>query len=77
MKLPVDGEIDRLPLSVVAPLQAPLAVHDAVRVDDQVKVELAPSVMVAGDNEMLMAGAFTTKVTDRLAEPPAPVQVRV
>ncbi|HUR41394.1 MAG TPA: hypothetical protein VM240_09535 [Verrucomicrobiae bacterium] len=77
MKLPVEGDTCRLPLSAMVPLHAPLAVHAVVRVDDQVSVELPPSVIVAGVSEMLTAGALTISVAERLVVVPKPLQVSV
>ena len=44
------------PLVVCAPLQAPLAVHEVAFVEDQVKVELCPTVIVVGAALMLIVG---------------------
>jgi hypothetical protein len=69
-----------VPLVDCAPLHAPLAVHAAAFVDDQVRVALAPSVIVAGFTEIVTvgaAGAPTATVADALALPPFPVQLSV
>ena len=73
-----EGVTDSLPLVDSAPDQLPLAVHDVALVDDQVSVELAPSVIDVGSKEMLTvgaAGAFTVRVAELLPVPPAPVQL--
>jgi hypothetical protein len=74
------GVSDLVPLVDCDPLQSPLAVHAVALVEDQVRVALPPSVMVAGATEISAvgaAGAVTVNVADCLALPPAPVQVRV
>jgi hypothetical protein len=76
----VSGPTFWLPLTGFAPDHAPLAVHEVALLDDQFKVEepfmftvvgLALSVTVGS------GGGATDTVTERLALPPAPVQVRM
>jgi hypothetical protein len=75
-----EGVTDSLPLVDSEPDQLPLAVQDVVLVEDQVSVELAPSVIDVGLKEMLTVGAagvFTVRLAELLPVPPAPVQVKV
>ena len=66
------------PLSGVAPLQASEAVHVVALVDAQERVADAPPETVVGFavNDSVGGGATVT-LTELLALPPAPVQVKV
>jgi hypothetical protein len=44
------------PLVPSLPLHAPLAAHDVAPVEDQVRVELEPSVTLVGSTEMVTEG---------------------
>jgi hypothetical protein len=71
-----------LPEVALVPVKAldPEAVHEVALADDQVSVLLEPLVIEAGLALRLTVGAalvVTVTVTERLALPPAPVQVRV
>ena len=68
-----------VPLTALAPDQAPEAVQEVALVDDQVKVEPLPLATVLGfaDSVTVGAGGVTETVTDWVAVPPAPVQVNV
>jgi hypothetical protein len=75
-----EGVTDSLPLVDSEPDQLPLPVHDVALVEDQVSVELAPSVIEVGLNEMLTVGAgagLTVRVAELLPVPPAPVQLKL
>jgi hypothetical protein len=63
----------------LVPDQPPEAAQDVALVEDQLRVELAPSSMLVGlaVSDTLGAGADTVTVADCDAEPPAPVHVRV
>ena len=75
MSAPVDCE----PLRGWLPDQAPEATHEVALVDDQVRFEALPLVMVLGLALRLTVGAgvVTVTVVDCAALPPAPVQVSV
>ena len=75
MRTPVDW----VPLTDLAPAQAPDAEHDVAYLELQLKVELVPLEMVLGAALMLTVGAFdrTETVADCVAVPPGPVQVKV
>jgi len=68
-----------LPLVDCAPLQAPEALQEDALVEDQVSVELLPETTDDGEAAMVTVGAgvVTVMVTDWLAVPPAPVQLKV
>lgn len=67
------------PFSGMAPAQDPEAVHAVALFADQVSVELLPLATVLGLAARLMvgAGAVTETVTDCVALPPVPEQLRV
>lgn len=71
--------MDCEPLTLLAPDQAPDAVHEVACVDDQTREAVPPRVMELGLALRLTVGAavFTDTVADCAALPPAPVQVRV
>jgi hypothetical protein len=75
LRAPVDCE----PLAVLAPDQAPDAVHTEAFVEDQVSVALLPLAMVLGlaASATVGAGGVTDTVIDWVALPPAPAQVSV
>jgi hypothetical protein len=75
VRAPVDCE----PLTALVPDHAPDAVHEVALVADHVNVELAPLAIVLGlaAKVMLGAGAVTVTVTDCVAVPPLPVQLKV
>lgn len=72
-----------LPLVATVPLQAPEAEHEVALLEDQVKVALAPLLILVGLalKETFGAGvdaaAIVVTVTDCSALPPVPVQVKV
>ena len=75
-----EGVCDSLPLVDSGPDQLPLAMHEVALVEDQVSVELEPSVIDAGLKEMLTVGAggvVTISIAELLPVPPAPVQLKV
>lgn len=62
------------------PVHAPLATHDVALSDDHVNTVVAPLVTVVGLADSVTVGAaapLTVTVTDWLADPPSPVQVKV
>jgi hypothetical protein len=71
--------VDCVPLTGLLPDQAPEATHDVAFTAFHLSVELVPLAIVLGVAVMLIVGAvdFTEMVTDWVALPPAPVQVRV
>ena len=75
MSAPVDCE----PFRGWLPDQAPEATHEVALVEDQVRFEALPLVMVLGLALKLTVGAgvVTVTVVDCAALPPAPVQVSV
>ena len=68
-----------MPLTGLAPAQAPDAVQAVASVADHDRVDPLPLVMELGLAEIFTVGAaaFTETVADSEAVPPAPVQVRV
>jgi hypothetical protein len=68
-----------VPFTDWVPPQAPEAVHAVALVEDQVNVELPPLATLVGLalRETLGGVADTVTVADCVAEPPAPVHVRV
>ena len=71
--------MDCVPLTALAPVQAPEALHAVAWVADQFKVALAPLLMALGPTLRLTAGACeaTETIADCVAVPEAPVQVNV
>jgi hypothetical protein len=68
-----------VPLTALAPDQAPDAVQELALVDDQVKVAPLPLATVLGlaAKVTVGAGAVTDTVADCAALPPLPVQLSV
>ena len=72
--------MDDEPLSALAPDQAPEAEHDVALLDDQVKVDAPPLLIVLGLALKLTVAvgfALTVTVADCAALPPGPVQLRL
>lgn len=64
------------------PVHAPLAVHEVTLVVDHIKVVVLPNAIEVGVADKVTVGvcaggACTFTLTDALALPPAPLQVRV
>ncbi len=74
----MSAPVDCVPLSALAPDQAPEPVHEVALLEDQVNVEAAPLLTVLGAAAKLNVGAAATTdtVADCDALPPVPVQVR-
>jgi hypothetical protein len=70
--------VDAVPLVGFEPLQPPLAVQELALVADQVSVELLPEVTALGPALSVTVGAEaeTVTVTDWVALPAGPLQVR-
>ena len=69
-----------LPEVALLPLQAPLAVHDVVLLEDQLRVLMPPLAIDAGLALRLTLGAValvTVTVVDPEALPPVPVQLKL
>ena len=69
-----------LPLVGLLPVQRPDALQLAALLEDQLSVADPPLLMLVGFALKLtvgLAGAETLTVTDRVAPPPAPLQVSV
>jgi hypothetical protein len=77
--LAVRTPVEALPLTGLAPDQAPDAVQLLALVADHVKVELVPLVMLLGAAVSVTTGAgeLTLTVAACAALPPGPVQVSV
>ncbi len=75
----VSGAVLWEPLVASAPLQPPEAVHEVALVDDQLRVEVLPLVIVLGLAVSVTAGAgvVTEMAADCCALPPAPLQESV
>ncbi len=75
----MSAPVDWVPLTALAPDQAPEAVHEVELVDDQLKLALLPLVIALGPTLRLTvgSGALTVTVVDWGALPPGPVQVNV
>jgi hypothetical protein len=73
----VNGPVDSVPLTALAPAHAPEAVQPVALVDDQVSVALAPLATVCGLAPIATVGGGGVTVTsaDCEALPPTPVQV--
>ncbi len=78
MALAVSAPVDCEPLTALVPDHAPDAVHEVALMADQVSMELAPLATVLGlaAKVIVGAGAVTVTVTDCVAVPPLPVQVK-
>jgi len=77
--LAVKAPVDWVPLTDLAPDQAPEAVHEVALVDDQDREAAVPRMIELGfaDKATVGAGALTETTADCMALPPAPVQVRM
>jgi hypothetical protein len=78
--LPVTAPVDCDPEILLAPDQAPEAVQEVALLDDQVRVDALPLLIVLGLALRLTVGegfALTATVADCAALPPLPVQVSV
>ncbi len=77
------GDTARVPLVALLPVQPAEAVHDVALVEDQVRVELPPEMMLLGLADKLTVGtgvvaAVTVKVALAGEDvPPTPVQASV
>ena len=77
MLLAVSAPVDWLPDVARAPDHAPEATQEAASVDDQVRMEEPPLVTIVGFAASDTVGTGTTAtVTEVLALPPEPPQVR-
>jgi len=78
--LPVTAPVDCDPEILFAPDQAPEAVQEVALLDDQVRVDALPLLIVLGLALRLTVGegfALTATVVDCAALPPLPAQVSV
>jgi hypothetical protein len=75
----VSAPVDWVPLTALAPDQAPEAAHEVAFVDDHVSVALLPLLIALGPTLSVTVGAtaLTETVADCAALPPVPVQVSV
>ena len=75
----VSAPVDCVPVTALAPDQAPEAVHEVAFVADQVSVALPPLFRALGPTLSVTVGAdaVTETVADCAALPPVPVHVRV
>jgi hypothetical protein len=76
VSVPVDCD----PVSALAPVQAPEAVHEVALLDAHVSVDALPRLTVLGlalKLTVTVGFALTVTVAVWAAVPPAPVQVRV
>jgi hypothetical protein len=72
--------VAQVPLVAIGPCQPPLATQSVAPVVFHVSVEFDRLLIVVGEADRVMVGAgwwVTTTCRDCVAEPPAPVQVRV
>jgi len=71
--------VDCVPATGLAPDHAPEAAHEVAFFADHVSVALLPLLMALGPtlNVTVGADALTETVTDCVALPPLPVQVRL
>jgi hypothetical protein len=72
--------VDWVPVSALVPDQAPEAVHEVALLEDHVRVEEPPRLIVLGLATRLTVAdgfALTVTVADCAALPPDPVQVSV
>ena len=78
MPLEVSEPVDSPPEVALSPDQAPEAVQELAFVEDQVRVEASPLGTDGGiaASDTVAIGGNTITVTDALALPPGPVQVR-
>ena len=81
MLVAASAPVDWLPLVVLLPVHAPLAVHELALVLDQLSVLLPPELMLAGVAVKLTVGSGATAVTVMAAVcdavPPLPLHVSV
>lgn len=74
----VSAPLTAVPLTARAPDHPPLAVQAVVLVDDHVNVTVLPERTVEGDALKVTVGSGKTlTVADCVADPPAPVQLKV
>jgi hypothetical protein len=75
----VSAPVDCVPLTALAPDQAPEATHEVAFVADHVRVALPPLFIALGPTLSVTVGAdaLTETVADCAALPPVPVHVRV
>ena len=75
----VSTPVDCVPVAALAPDHAPEARHEVALVADHVSVALLPLFMALGPTLSVTVGAdaLTETVTDCVALPPLPVQVRL
>ena len=80
MVLPLSAPVDCDPEVLLAPDQAPEAVHEVALLDDQVNVDALPRSTVLGlalKLTVTVGFALTVTVAVWAAVPPAPLQVSV
>ena len=79
MEALVSAPVDCVPVTALAPDQAPEATHEVAFVDDHVSIALLPLVIALGPTLSVTVGAaaLTETVADCAALPPLPVQVSV
>ena len=78
--MPVTAPVDCDAEILLAPDQAPEAVHEVALLEDQVRVDALPLLIVLGLALRLTVGegfALTATVVDCAALPPLPAQVSV
>jgi hypothetical protein len=75
----VSAPVDCVPATALVPDHAPEATHEVAFVADHVTVALLPLFMALGPTLSATVGAdaLTETVTDCVALPPLPVQVRL
>ena len=75
----VSAPVDCVPATALVPDHAPEATHEVAFVADHVSVALLPLLMALGPTLSVTVGAdaLTETVTDCVALPPLPVQVRL
>lgn len=75
----VSAPVDCEPVTVLAPAQAPDAVHVVAFAEDHVNVALPPLATVLGPtlNCTVGVGDLTDTVVAWVAEPPGPVHVKL
>jgi hypothetical protein len=75
----VSADVVALPAVPCVPLQPPEALHEVAFVDDHVRAEVAPLLIVLGLAAKVTVGAGLVTVTIATCEtlPPDPVQLRL
>jgi hypothetical protein len=76
----LEGDTATEPLVARVPVQPPEALQAVAFLDDQLRVELPPELIVTGVAVNVTIGipdAWTVSTADDEADPPAPLQVRV